>query len=279
MEGEPTTAGCRAVADRADAGAERRRLPGRCPGGRGPHRRAHQPARAGPRGDRRQPVVRDAGEPARPRPRPRWLVERLGRRGRDRGGGRGLRQRHRRIHPDPLRLLRHRPASRPPGAASRSTGCGRSRRASTRSGRWPATSPVSSPAWSCSSRDSPWPTRRRGDLAVGRLPIEPTRSSTPPSTGPCSRAGWDVQGPAVPGMGRGHRAGRPPARGRGVGLRRAPGRRRTPEASATTCGSACSSGRRFDDGTVRARLAGPARLEGDARARSSPRSTSSSPRP
>ena len=50
-----TTAGCRAVAGRAVAGGARRRLPRRVRAAGAPHRRAHQPARAGPRGDGREP--------------------------------------------------------------------------------------------------------------------------------------------------------------------------------------------------------------------------------
>ena len=76
MAGEPTTAGCRAVADRAvPAARDAACLTGARDGG-GPDRRPHESARAGPRRDRREPVVRDAGEPARPHPRPRGLVER-----------------------------------------------------------------------------------------------------------------------------------------------------------------------------------------------------------
>ncbi len=106
MEGEPTTAGCRAVADRAvPAARDAACLAGaRAAGARivGPD----QPARVGPGRDRREPVVRDAGEPARPGPCPRWFVERLCRRGGDGRGGRGLRQRHRRLGAHPRGLLR-----------------------------------------------------------------------------------------------------------------------------------------------------------------------------
>ena len=159
MEGEPTTAGCRAVADRAVPAAAGRGLPGRGPGGGGPDRRPHQPARAGPRRDRRQPVVRDAGEPARPDPRARRLVERLGGRGGHRRGRRGLRQRHRRLGPHPRRLLRHGRAEDDlgPHPARRRLAAVAQLRHRRPDGprRWPGWSR----AWSCSSRASPWPSR------------------------------------------------------------------------------------------------------------------------
>ena len=60
MAGEPTTAGCRAVARRArPAASDAACLAGR-PRRGGADRGAHQPARAGARRDRREPVVRDA---------------------------------------------------------------------------------------------------------------------------------------------------------------------------------------------------------------------------
>ena len=63
-----------------------------------------------------------------------------------------------------------RPASRPRGAASRSRACGRWRRRSTRSARWPATSPASSPGWRCSSPASPPPTAPSPVIGRVRLP-------------------------------------------------------------------------------------------------------------
>ena len=92
MAGEPTTAGCRAVEKVAEPAArDARCLAGaRAAGARIVGRtNLHELALGRDRG---QPVVRDAGQPARPVPGSRWLFERLGRGGGDRGGRRGLRQ-------------------------------------------------------------------------------------------------------------------------------------------------------------------------------------------
>ena len=94
MEGELTTAGCRAVADRATPAATTRPAsPVRVRPV--PALSEDESARVGPRRDRDQPVVRDAGQPARSQPRARRLFERIRRGGGHRRGRRRLRQRHR----------------------------------------------------------------------------------------------------------------------------------------------------------------------------------------
>ena len=86
VEGVPTTAGCRAVADRAEpAPRDAPCLAGRALRRCG-HRRQDEPARARLRRDRGEPVVRHADQSPRPEPRPGRFIERLGRGGRDRRG-------------------------------------------------------------------------------------------------------------------------------------------------------------------------------------------------
>ena len=110
-------AGCRPPRAAGRSPTPRRRPAGRrLPGGaargdrarRGAVRRQDQPARTGLRDQRDQRLVRHAGQPARPPPGAGRLVQRLGRRGGRRRGGRRLRHRHRRVDPDPRRVLRDR---------------------------------------------------------------------------------------------------------------------------------------------------------------------------
>ena len=156
VAGVPTTSGSKylaadALPAAADAaclarGARRRR----------PDRGEDQPRGARLRRRRREPVVRHPREPARRRPDPGRLVERL-------GGGRGerrrrgrARHRHRGLGAHPGGVLRGRRASRRRTGACRSTACGRSHRRSTPSARWRARSTASCSACSSSSPASPW---------------------------------------------------------------------------------------------------------------------------
>ena len=235
MAGEPTTAGCRAVADRAvPADADAACLAG-ARGGRRPDRRPDQPARAGPRRDRGQPVVRHARQPARPDPCARRLVERLCRCGGHGRGGRGLRQRHRGLHSDSRRLLRHGRTEDDVGPHPARRASGRWRPASTPSGPMARTVAGLITGMELLEPGFTWPVRTRADLVVGRLPIERIRPSPPRSTGLRWRVG--VAGLDMPGLGRRDNAGRPPAGGRGLASDAAwwP---RTPRGSVTACGAA-----------------------------------------
>ena len=111
VEGVPDDGGMpKAVARTATPATRRRRVPRRRPGRGRADRRQGEPARARDAADRHEPVVRHAGQPARPGPHPRRLVERLCGRGRDRRGRRRARLRHRRLGPGAVGLLRHRRA-------------------------------------------------------------------------------------------------------------------------------------------------------------------------
>ena len=189
MAGEQTTAGCRAVADRAvPAARDAACLAGARDGGR-PDRRPHEPARAGPRRDRRQPVVRDAGEPARPHPRARGLVERLGRGGGHGRGGRGLRQRHRGLHPDSRRLLWHGRAEDDlgPHPARRRLAAGAQLRHRRPDGPHGGGAGHGDAAARAGLR--PWPTRPGPTWSWAGCPSRRTRPSPPRSTGRSARWG------------------------------------------------------------------------------------------
>ena len=263
MAGEPTTAGCRAVASPRRTGGPGRGLPRRRPGGRGPDRRAHQPARVGPRRHRREPVVRDPGEPARPHPRPGRLLQRLRGRGGHRRGGRGLRQRHRRFGADSRRLLRHR---RPqddvgPHPARRRLAAGA--RASTPSARWRAPWRAWSRGCGCSSRASPSPGRRGPTWPSADCPWRRTRPSPRRSTGPSTSSGGTV------GTWPSRSGTTPPCRRASCWWSRPGGPtrrwwREDPEGISDGVRGRLELGGSFDEGTVARRLAGPARLEGDA---------------
>ena len=107
MEGEPTTAGCRAVAERAvpaprDAAcmAGARAAGARIVGRTNLHELALGVTGINPwYGTPVNPLDPDTGAGR--------LIERIGGGGGHRGGRRGLWQRHRRLHPHPGRLLRH----------------------------------------------------------------------------------------------------------------------------------------------------------------------------
>ena len=85
-----------------------RRLHGAAAGGRRRHRRQDQPARAGVRRHGREPALRHAGQPVRPRVHPRRQLQRQRRRAGRRRGRHRHRQRHGRLDPQPVGVLRHR---------------------------------------------------------------------------------------------------------------------------------------------------------------------------
>ena len=105
-------------------------------------------------GTGREPALRHAGEPVRPRVHPgRQLQRQRGGAGRRRGRHRH-RQRHRRLHPQPVGVLRHGGPEDHVGTHPASRACGRWRRRSTPSGRWRATWPPRSQGWRCSNPGS-----------------------------------------------------------------------------------------------------------------------------
>ena len=172
VAGVPTTAGCRAVAEEAQPGDRRRRLPGRRPPRRRPHRRQGQPPRAVLRGDRREPLVRDAGQPARRLAHPGRFVERVGGRGRHRRGRRRVRHGHDGLHPQPVGLLRDRRAQDNVGTTAARRHLAACTRRWTRSVRWPATWPARHDrACDCSSLASSPPSPA---MAVGRIRLADT---------------------------------------------------------------------------------------------------------
>ena len=170
MEGVPTTAGCRAVANEASPATRDAACLARGPIGTSPHRGPDEPPRVGSGGDGREPVVRDAGEPPRP-PSSCPEARRAARRWRwpptrptsptaatpaDRSGS-------------PRRAAAW-PGSRRRGVAFPSKGSGPCRRASTPWAPWPATWAASCSAWSSSSRDSPSPIA--SGFTVGRFRVD-----------------------------------------------------------------------------------------------------------
>ena len=173
MAGEPTTAGCRAVASPSRTG--RPRTPPASPGAR------EAGARIVGRTNLHELALGVTGvnqwygtpvNPLDPTLRPGRLVERLGRRGGHRRGGRGLRQRHRRLGAHPRRLLRH---GRPeddvgPHPARRRLAAGAQLRHRRPDG------PRRRPAWSPGMQllEPGFTVADVGgaDLAVGRLPID-----------------------------------------------------------------------------------------------------------
>ena len=101
-----TTYGSAVFADHVPPRHRGRRAPAR--DGRLDERRQDQPARVRVRRHVAEPALRDGAEPGRARPHLRRLERRLGGGARHRGGRRRARHRHRRLDPDPGRVLRHR---------------------------------------------------------------------------------------------------------------------------------------------------------------------------
>ena len=160
MEGQPTTAGCRAVAERADpAPSDAACLAGaRAAGARIVGRTNLHELALGVTGV--NPWFGTPVNPLDPDARARRVIERVGRGGGHRGSRRGLRQRHRRVDPYPGRLLRHR---RPQdhlgqGAARRRVAAVAELR--HRRPHGPRRRPAWCSAWNCSSRALPWPPTR-----------------------------------------------------------------------------------------------------------------------
>ena len=224
---------------KGEPGGAGRRLPGRGANGGGPDRRAHESARARARGHRCEPVVRDATEPARPRARPRRLVQRLGRRRCHGGGGRGLRQRHRRIRAHPLRVLRHgrledhvgpHPSRRRVAARTelRHGGADGPRRRRSRHGHGAARARIH--RW--------WRARGR---SLRRAPAHRCRSAHQRRHRPGAQpGGLGVQCAAAAGLGRSHHAGRTSPGRRGVEFRRHAGRGRPRRHRRRRAGAACT---------------------------------------
>ena len=161
MEGVPTTAGCRAVADEASpAAADAACLAGaRSAGARIVGRTNLHELALGRDGC--EPVVRDAGEPPRPAPGPGGLVERLGGGRGHRRGRRRLRQRHRWVGTDPRRVLWHGRAQDHVGADPAPRGVAVVTQFRHGGPHGPRTWPASCSAWSSSNRVSWWRTAPR----------------------------------------------------------------------------------------------------------------------